>query len=112
MDVSAEGHSPWRIVRADLFVLSLAISATLALIWSWAQSAGSEWTFVAFGFYLIATTVLFAGVPWSKFAHMFYKPAAAFQKRMAEANGSRAGLPLPAEQPERFGSARTAPRHY
>ena len=112
VDVSAEGNSPWRIARADLFVLSLVISATLALFWSWAQSAGSEWTVLCFSLYLIATTVLFAGVPWSKFAHMFYKPAAAFQKRVADANGSRANLPLPADKPETFGSARTAPRHY
>jgi len=42
---------------------------------------------------VIATTVLFAGVPWSKFAHMFFKPAAAFQKRLTKADGSLENLP-------------------
>ena len=51
------------------------------------------WTNVFLGFYLIATTVFFGSVPWSKFSHMFFKPAAAFQKRVAEANGSRSNLP-------------------
>jgi len=44
---------------------------------------------------LFYTAVLFGGVPWSKFAHMFYKPAAAFQKKVEEANGS-SNLPRPA----------------
>ena len=64
------------------------------------------------GLYLIATTVLFGSVPWSKFSHMFFKPAAAFQKRVEEANGSRSNLPAPADKPEVFGSARREPRHY
>jgi hypothetical protein len=112
VDVAAEGNSPLRVVHADLFVLSLLASATLALVWSFAQSAGSAWANVILGLYVLATTVLFAGVPWSKFAHMFYKPAAAFEKRMAEANGSRSNLPEPADRPEVFGSARELPRHY
>jgi len=56
--------------------------------------------------------VLFGSVPWSKFSHMFYKPAAAFQKRIEEANGSRANLPPPADKPATLGSARTQPSHY
>jgi hypothetical protein len=62
--------------------------------------------------HIIATTVLFGSVPWSKFAHMFFKPAAAFEKRVAAANGSRSNLPAPAEKPETFGIARQQPRHY
>jgi hypothetical protein len=65
-----------------------------------------------FFMYLIATTVLFGSVPWSKFSHMFFKPAAAFQKRVENANGSRSNLPAPADKPEVFGSARQLPRHY
>ena len=42
---------------------------------------------------LIATTVLFGSVPWSKFSHMFFKPAAALEKRMSKANGSAQTLP-------------------
>ena len=95
VDVAAEGNSPFRIVRADLFILSLLASTTLALIWASVQAAGSSGTNVVLGLYLIATTVLFGSIPWSKFSHMFFKPAAAFQKRVAEANGSRSNLPGP-----------------
>jgi hypothetical protein len=111
-DVSAEGNSPFRIIRADLFILSLLASVTMALIWSFAQSSGSTWTDIALGLYLIATTVLFGSVPWSKFSHMFFKPAAALQKRVEEANGTRRNLPAPADKPATFGSARRLPRHY
>ena len=112
VDVAAEGNSPFRVVRADLFILSLLASATLGLIWAYAQAKGSVWTNGWFGLYVIATTVLFGSVPWSKFSHMFFKPAAAIQKRMAEADGSRSNLPVPADKPEVFGSARRLPRHY
>jgi hypothetical protein len=112
VDVAAEGNSPLRIVRADLFILSLLASATLALIWAYLQATGSSWTNTFLGLYLMATTLLFASVPWSKFSHMFFKPAAAFQKRVADANGSRRNLPSPADKPETFGSARRQPRHY
>jgi hypothetical protein len=111
-DVSAEGNAPLRIVRADLFILSLLASATLALLWSYAQSAGSSWSGTLLGLYLIATTVLFGTVAWSKFSHMFFKPAAAFQKRVAEANGSRSNLPAPADKPAILGSTRSHARHY
>jgi hypothetical protein len=112
VDVAAEGNSPLRVVRADLFILALLKSAALALLWSWLQWMGSPLAVWALGLYLIATTVLFGSVPWSKFSHMFYKPAAAFQKRVEEASGSRSNLPEPAATPETFGSARTQPRHF
>ncbi|MFQ5619815.1 MAG: hypothetical protein ACE5FR_12660 [Rhodospirillales bacterium] len=112
VDVAAEGNSPFRIVRADLFILSLLASATLGLVWAFLQAADSSWTNVFLGLYLLATTVLFGSVPWSKFSHMFFKPAAAFQKRVENANGSRSNLPAPADKPEIFGIAREQPRHY
>ena len=112
VDVAAEGSSPFRIMRADLFVLSLLASATFALLWSFLQVAGNAWAIVFFGLHVIATTVLFGSVPWSKFAHMFFKPAAAFQKRVEEANGSRNNLPPPADKPDTFGSARQQARNY
>jgi hypothetical protein len=112
VDVAAEGHSPFRLVRADLFIVSLLASETLAIVWAIVQATGSSWANLFLGLYLIATTVLFGSVPWSKFSHMFYKPAAAFQKRVENANGSRSNLPAPADKPETFGSARTQPRHY
>ena len=112
-DVAAEGNSPFRIVRADLFILSLLASVTLGLAWSFLQHAPIPWlTGIAFVAYLIATTVLFGSVPWSKFAHMFFKPAAAFQKRVADADGSRSKLPPPADRAEVFGSARRLPQNY
>jgi hypothetical protein len=106
VDVTAEGNSPLRVTRADLFILSLLASVTLGLLWAWLQ------TWLVFGLYILATTVLFGSVPWSKFAHMFFKPAAAFEKRVSDANGTRSNLPAPVDKPEQFGSARTAPRHY
>lgn len=112
VDVAAEGHSPFRIVQADLFILSLLGSATFGLIWAVLQNAGSSWAVIFLGLFLIATTVLFGSIPWSKFSHMFFKPAAALQKRVAAADGSRSNLPAPADKPAIFGSARGQPNHY
>jgi hypothetical protein len=111
-DVVAEGNSPFRAMQADLFILSLLGSVTLGLIWAFLQTRASSAANVFFGLYVLATTVLFASVPWSKFAHMFFKPAAAFEKRVSYANGTRSNLPGPADKPEQFGSAREQPRHY
>jgi hypothetical protein len=111
-DVAAEGGSPFRIMRADLFILSLLASVTLGLIWAFLQTTGGSGANVFFALYIVATTVLFGSVPWSKFAHMFFKPAAAFEKRVSYANGTRSNLPAPADKPESFGSAREQPRHY
>ena len=124
VDVAAEGQSPFRLMRADLFILSLLASVTLGLLWAWLGG------FVLFAFYILATTVLFGGVYWSKFAHMFFKPAAAFEKRVAEANGTNQNLPTlsrddPAQRERHsmellrdapmdmgLGIKREAPRHY
>ena len=97
VDVAKEGHSPFRLVRADLFIVSLLASVTFALVWEMVQAGGNPTaTRVAFGIFIFFTTLLFVGVPWSKFAHMFYKPAAAFQRRVEEADGS-SDLPRPAD---------------
>ena len=130
VDVAAEGGSPWRLMRADLFVLSLLASVTFGLIWAALQTTGSSLATVFFGLYILASTVLFAGVPWSKFAHMFFKPAAAFEKRVCEADGTAENLPTqtrddPAQQQKHsmellrdapmnmgLGIKREAPRHY
>ncbi len=113
VDVAAEGNSPFRFVRADLFVVSLVLSVTFGLLWAYLQTAGNTtWATVFLALYLLATTVLFGSIPWSKFSHMFFKPAAAMQKRVAEANGTRSNLPAPADAPEIYGSALRQPRHY
>ncbi len=97
VDVAKEGHSPFHLMRADLFIVSLLASVTLALVWEIVQATGSlAATQIVFGLYILFTTLLFIGVPWSKFAHMFYKPAAAFQRRLEEANGS-SDLPTPSD---------------
>jgi hypothetical protein len=126
VDVAAEGKSPFRFVRADLFVVSMVVSVTLALAWS--GTGGG--TGLLFWLYLIATAVLFLGVPWSKFAHMFFKPAAAFEKRVTRADGTAENLPTQTrDDPEQrkrhsmellrdapmdmgLGIKREAPRHY
>ena len=130
VDVAAEGGSPFRIMKADLFVLSLLASVTLGLGWAWMQASGAAGSMVLFILYILATTVLFGGVPWSKFAHMFFKPAAAFEKRVSRANGAAENLPtLTRDDPEQqqrhsmellrdapmdmgLGIKREAPRHY
>ena len=130
VDVAAEGHSPLRVMRADLFILSLLASVTLGLVWAWLQARGSAAAGILFGLYIAATAVLFVGVYWSKFAHMFFKPAAAFEKRVSKASGVYANLPLqtrddPAQQARHsmellrnapmdmgLGIKREAPRHY
>jgi hypothetical protein len=117
-------------MRADLFILSLLASVTLGLAWAGALAAGSAWSLVLFGLYILATTVLFGSVPWSKFAHMFFKPAAALEKRVSKANGTANNLPTltrddPAQQQRHsmellrdapmdmgLGIKREAPRHY
>jgi len=113
VDVVAEGRSPLRLVRADLFIVALLASATFALVWARLETTAAHvWTDVFFGVYLLSNTVLFASVPWSKFAHMFYKPAAALQRRIEQANGFRRNLPAPADRPASLGSARRAPHNY
>jgi hypothetical protein len=113
VDVAAEGNSPFRFVRADLFIATLVLSATFGLVWAWLQAAGtSGWATVFLALYVISTTLLFASIPWSKFSHMFFKPAAALQKRVAEADGTRSNLPPPADAPEKFGSPAKHAHHY
>ena len=92
VDVSAEGLPWFRVERADIFILSLLTTSTFALIWS--QTRGiAGWSTLFLVLFVISNTTLFASVLWSKFAHMFFKPAAAFQKRITRADGSRENLP-------------------
>ena len=126
VDVAAEGQSPFRLVKADLFVVSLVASVTLGVVW--AVTGGGVG--LLFWLYIVATIVLFGGVPWSKFAHMFFKPAAAFEKRVSRADGTAENLPTQTrDDPEQrkrhsmellrdapmdmgLGIKREAPRHY
>lgn len=98
-NVVHDGDSPWHLGRADLFVGSLIAGMAFALLWHFVQSsyAGSTLAYVMFGLYLFFMTLLFGTVPWSKFAHMFFKPAVAYQRRVEEANGS-SDLPSPSTE--------------
>ena len=130
---SSEGQSWTTVVKGDAFILSLIGTAAFGLIWSLLQSSGSGLAMLAFGLFVLSATLLCAGVRWSKFAHMFFKPAAAFQKRVAKADGSNDNLPElgPLTDPELqkkfpdvpeymgsnppnmgLGIKREAPRHY
>ena len=131
VDVAAEGGSPLRVMRADLFILSLLASVTFGLLWAWLQAQRQRGRL---GLCSLCTSspprCCSAGVYWSKFAHMFFKPAAAFEKRVSEANGTNANLPTqtrddPAQRERHsmellrnapmdmgLGIKREAPRHY
>ncbi|MEE9310075.1 MAG: hypothetical protein V3U64_03575 [Cocleimonas sp.] len=87
VDVSVEGKKWYKLARTDLFIVSLLAMSTFALIWSFTSSM----LFLAL--FILSSTILFTTVLWSKFAHMFFKPAAAYQKKIFEADGSREGLP-------------------
>jgi hypothetical protein len=96
VDVRSDGNPWYNVHQSDLFIVSLLLMATFALIWSALQAfagATSLWTIIAFVVFIAASTTLFSTVLWSKFAHMFFKPAAAFQKKVAVADGSRDKLP-------------------
>jgi hypothetical protein len=70
-----------------------------ALVWHFAQSRypGTVGAYILFGLYMFFMTLLFVTVPWSKFAHMFFKPAVAYQRRVEEATGA-SDLPSPSTQ--------------
>ena len=117
VDVYSEAQPWYRIIQADLFVLALIATSLFGLIWSYLQylNLSDRWDDKVFlALYVISNLILFGGVYWSKFAHMFYKPGAAIQKNLAEADGSRDNMPPPANKPEQFGLGikREAPKHY
>ncbi|KAA0444648.1 MAG: adenylyl-sulfate reductase [Candidatus Thioglobus sp.] len=90
VDVVAEANSPFSIdLKRDAFSLSLMATSVSALIWSYNGNAiGWEFALV-----ILATASLFGGVYWSKFSHMFFKPFAAYDKRITKADGSAENLP-------------------
>ncbi len=94
VNVSAEANPWYRLIRADIFIVSLVLTATFALLWSIFQAAGAGGLkTLLFVLFIVSSTTLFSTVLWSKFAHMFFKPAAAYQKRCIMADGSRENLP-------------------
>ncbi len=94
VDVRSEGNQWYNVHQSDLFIVSLLLTATFSLIWSVLQSTGGGvLAGIALFVFIVAATALFSTILWSKFAHMFFKPAAAFQKKVAKADGSRDKLP-------------------
>ena len=98
VDVNSEGVRWYQLRKADMFIVSMLLMATFGLIWSYSQANGGKVadmgsTALFFALFILSTTFLFSTVMWSKFAHMFFKPAAAFQKRVAHADGSNENLP-------------------
>jgi hypothetical protein len=117
VDVYSEAQPWYRIIKADLFVLALVASSLFGLTWSYLQSLNlnNRWDDKLFLIlFIISNIVLFGGVYWSKFAHMLYKPGAAIQKNLAEADGSRDNLPPPADAPKQYGLGidREKAKHY
>ncbi len=95
VDLASEG-AKWNQFNGsgDIFILGLLAMATFGLLWSFTQAIGlGGFSMLIFALFIISTTVLFGSVYWSKFAHMFFKPAAAYQKKVAMADGSRENLP-------------------
>jgi hypothetical protein len=95
-DVRSEGHEWYDVHQSDLFVVSLMLMAAFGLIWSFFQAvtgATSVLSILTFVLFIVAATTLFSTVLWSKFAHMFFKPAAAYAKKISVADGSRDKLP-------------------
>ena len=100
VNVVQDGQPVFRLVLADLFIVTLLGSVSFALIWEIVQTTGNlTATKIAFGLYILFTTLLFGSVRWSKLAHMFYKPVVAFQRRLEDANGS-SSLPTPSTRNE------------
>ena len=94
VDVSSEGKKWYQLsLRGDLFIVSLLVMSVSALLWSVTGAGLSGLSLLFFILFIAAATTLFTTVIWSKFAHMFFKPAAAYQKKITRADGSQENLP-------------------
>ncbi len=93
VDVSAEGHKWYQLSKADLFIVSALMMVTWGLIWSITGGGLEGSGMLFFVLFILSATTLFSTVLWSKFAHMFFKPAAAYQKRLTRLDGSQENLP-------------------
>ncbi len=99
VNVAKDGQPMFRLVPADLFIVTLLGSVSFAFAWEIVQTSGDlVATRIMFGLYILFTTLLFCSVRWSKLAHMFFKPVVAFQRRVEEASGASS---LPATRNER-----------
>lgn len=93
-DVRSDGNQWYNVHQSDLFIVALLMTTTFALIWSVLQSSGGGTAAIlAFVVFIASSTTLFSTILWSKFAHMFFKPAAAYGKKVSKADGSMDKLP-------------------
>ncbi|MEM8845251.1 MAG: adenylyl-sulfate reductase [Pseudomonadota bacterium] len=93
VDVASEGVKWYNFNgRGDIFIVGLISTGTFSLLWAWTLGAGLL-NMLFLVLFIASATVLFSTVFWSKFAHMFFKPAAAYQKRCIKADGSYENLP-------------------
>jgi hypothetical protein len=93
VDVASEGAKWYNFNgRGDFFIVGLITTPTFALLWS-ATMGGGILNMLFLVLFIACATMLFGTVFWSKFAHMFFKPAAAYQKKCIYADGSRENLP-------------------
>lgn len=97
VDVASEGVKWYNFNgRGDIFIVGLITTPTFALLFSGTigeAALGTTANLVWFVLFIASATTLFSTVFWSKFAHMFFKPAAAFEKRVGKASGSQDNLP-------------------
>ena len=94
VDVSSEGVKWYNFNgRGDIFIVGLIAMGTFALLWSATLDSSGLLNMIFLVLFIASSTVLFCTVFWSKFAHMFFKPAAAYQKRCIKADGSYENLP-------------------
>lgn len=94
VDVSSEGKKWYQLdIRGDMFIVCLLLMSVFALLWSFSGATLSGLSLLFFIVFIAASTALFTTVIWSKFAHMFFKPAAAYQKKITKADGSQENLP-------------------
>ena len=94
VDVSSEGVKWYNFNgRGDIFIVGLITMGTFALLWSGTIAGNVLLKMIFLVLFIASATVLFSTVFWSKFAHMFFKPAAAYQKRCIKADGSYENLP-------------------
>jgi len=94
VDVASEGVKWYNFNgRGDIFIVGLITMGTFALLWSGTLATGGLLNVIFLVLFILSATVLFSTVFWSKFAHMFFKPAAAYQKRCIKADGSYENLP-------------------
>ena len=96
VDVAAEGSSPLALMRADLFILSLLASVTLALLWAWTQGSGVGWLLLR-ALHRLDARCCSAACPGPSSRTCSSSPRRPSRRNVTKANGS-AGKPADADR--------------